>query len=60
MTALYTPKELRELADRQASPLSPHLMDEYRRALRWSANVIEAANELIRARSEVAPKTTEG
>ena len=45
--ATYTPKSLRELADEQPSPFKPHLMDAYRKALRWSANVIEAADAVI-------------
>lgn len=45
--AIYTPQSLRELADEVPSPFKPHLMDEYRKALRWSANVIEAADAVI-------------
>lgn len=46
-SSLYTPAELRKLADLQASEFRPFLMNEYRRALRWSANVIEAADKVI-------------
>lgn len=45
--ALYTPKSLRELADARPSLLRPYLMDEYRKALRWAADVIEAADAVI-------------
>lgn len=56
--ALYTPQTLRELADAVPSPFRPFLMDEYRKALRWSANVIEAADAAIEENrlAAVAPK----
>lgn len=57
---IYTPKSLRDLADAEQTPFRLHLMDEYRKALRWSANVIEAANEVIEENRRAAIATQEG
>ena len=43
----YTPEELRELAAEPLDVFHPHLVDTMRGALRFSADVIEAANEAL-------------
>lgn len=49
---LFTPAQLRELAEAELSVTRPFLMDEFRRAIRWAANVIEAADVVIREAEE--------
>lgn len=44
----YTPQELRELADEPLDAFHPHLLDAMRAALRFCADVIDAANEAPR------------
>lgn len=58
--AIYTPKSLRELADAEGSPFRPHLMNEYRKALRWAANVIEAADQVIEESRAMAQSPASG
>jgi len=40
----FTPQELRELADEPLDAFHPHLIDTMRGALRFCADVIDAAN----------------
>lgn len=44
----YTPEELRELAAEPLDVFHPHLLAAMRGALRFSADMIEAANEALR------------
>jgi hypothetical protein len=48
MRKAYTTAELRELAKEPADAMHPHLLDAQRDALRYAADVIDAANEALR------------
>lgn len=61
MTARYTPKELRELADSRGK--NPYWADQVRQALHYAANVLDAADTAVNAerkRADDAVKAAQG
>ena len=49
--ALLSTDDLRKLASEKPDPMAPHLLDSMRRALRWSADVIDAAEVVIQEKA---------
>lgn len=55
----FTPQDLRELAAEPLDEFHPHLLDAMRGALRFCADVIDAANEALREQSALQAKEAE-